>query len=69
MKVYKSGFDPNEPVYFAGCDKYDEELIKAAAERAALRELLEDERMLMNDASIKTAALKVDDEFDNPEGE
>ena len=64
MKLFK---DVKEQLIKSG--EYDEELIKAAAERAALRELLEDERMLMNDVSIKTAALKVDDEFDNPEDE
>lgn len=42
--------------------EFDEELIKAAAERAALRELLEDERARCQMDDMVIAALKIDDE-------
>ena len=42
--------------------EFDEELIKAAAERAALRELLEDERTYGQMEDIAIAALNIDDE-------
>ena len=41
---------------------FDEELVKAAAERAALRELIEDERAYCQMTDIAIAALKVDTE-------
>lgn len=42
--------------------EFDEELIKAAAERAALRELLEDERAYCQMNDIAIAALNIDDD-------
>ena len=42
--------------------EFDEELIKAAAERAALRELLDDERTYGQMEDIAIAALNIDDE-------
>lgn len=42
--------------------EFDEELIKAAAERAALRELLEDERARCQMDDVAIAALKVENE-------
>lgn len=42
--------------------EFDEELVKAAAERAALRELIEDERAYCQMTDIAIAALKVDTE-------
>lgn len=43
-------------------EDYDEELIKAAAERASLRELLEDERAYCQLENVAIAALKNEDE-------
>ena len=48
--------------------EFDEELVKAAAERAALRELIEDERAYCQMTDIAIAALKVDTE-DGPSDE
>lgn len=42
--------------------EYAEDVLRAAAERAALRELLQDECALMNNENIRIAALNVDDE-------
>lgn len=43
-------------------EEYAEDMVRAAVERAALRELLEDECAMMNNASIRMAALDIDDE-------
>ena len=48
-------------------DEYAEDAVRACVERAVLRELLEEERIIMNDASIKMAALEIDKENENPE--
>ena len=48
--------------------EFDEKLVKAAAERAALRELIEDERAYCQMTDIAIAALKVDTE-DGPSDE
>lgn len=48
-------------------DEFAEEAVRACVERAVLRELLEDERVMMNDASIRIAALEVDADKENPE--
>lgn len=40
-------------------DEYDEEIVRAAVERAALRELLEDESIMMSNANIRIAALDI----------
>mgnify|MGYP006974660673 FL=1 len=45
--------------------EYAEEIIRATVERAALRELLEDERIMMENGNIRIAAL--DDESENQE--
>ena len=44
-------------------------MVRAAIERAALRELLEDERVLMNNENIRIAALDNDDDKDGNQGE
>ena len=49
--------------------EYAEEVVRAAIERAALRELLEDERVLMNNENIRIAALDNDDDKDGNQGE
>jgi hypothetical protein len=36
--------------------------VRASVERAALRELLKEESIMMNDKSIRTAALDIEDE-------
>lgn len=43
-------------------DEFAEDAVRACVERAMLRELLEDERMVMKEAGIRIAALEVDDE-------
>lgn len=48
-------------------DEFAEEVVRACVERAALREFLGDERIVMNDPSIKIAALEVDEDKDNTE--
>jgi hypothetical protein len=48
-------------------DEYAEESVRACVERAVLRELLEDERIMMEDASIKKAALEIDENKETPE--
>ena len=48
-------------------DEFAEEVVRACVERAALRELLGDESIVMNDPSIKIAALEVDEDKDNTE--
>lgn len=50
-------------------DEFVEETVRACIERAALRELLEEERVLMSDSSIRKAALDIDESKDNPEEE
>ena len=47
-------------------DEYAEDMVRAAVERAALRELLEDECAMMNNTDIRIAALDIKDE-DNKE--
>jgi hypothetical protein len=56
MKLFK---DVKEQLIKSG--EYDEELIKAAAERAALKELLNDERAYCQMDDLAVAALKIDD--------
>jgi RNA polymerase sigma factor (sigma-70 family) len=48
-------------------DEYAEEAVRACVERAVLKELLADERLMQNDASIKMAALEIDEDKKNPE--
>lgn len=59
MKLFK---DVKETLIKSG--EYDEDLIKAAAERAALRELLKDERAYCQMDDVAIAALKIDDNTD-----
>ena len=59
MKLFK---DVKEALLKSG--DYDEELIKAAAERASLRELLEDERAYCQMDDLAIAALNIDDNTD-----
>lgn len=47
-------------------DEFAEDAVRACVERAMLRELLEDERVVMKESGIRIAALEVDDE-DKPE--
>ena len=47
-------------------DEFAEDAVRACVERAMLRELLEDELMVMRESGIRSAALEVDDE-DKPE--
>jgi hypothetical protein len=47
-------------------DEFAEEAVRACVERAMLRELLEDESIVMKEAGISVAAFEVDDE-DKPE--
>lgn len=42
-------------------DEFAEDTVRACVERAVLRELLEDERIMMNDTSIRKAALETDE--------
>lgn len=46
-------------------DEFAEEMVRACVERAVLRELLEDERVMMEDASIKIAAFETGDDHEN----
>lgn len=48
-------------------DEYAEEAVRACVERAVLKELLNDERIMQNDAAIKMAALEIDQDKENPE--
>ena len=57
MKLFK---DVKEQLIKSG--EYDEELIKAAAERASLRELLEDERAYCQLNDVAIAALQIEEE-------
>jgi hypothetical protein len=57
MKLFK---DVKEALLKSG--DYDEELIKAAAERASLRELLEDERAYCQLNDVAIAALQIEEE-------
>ena len=43
-------------------DEIEEEAVRAAVERAALRELLAEESVIMREAGVTKAALDVDDE-------
>lgn len=45
-------------------DEFAEEVVSASVERAALRELLKEESVMMNDQSIRRAALDIDDKED-----
>lgn len=47
-------------------DEFAEDAVRACVERAMLRELLEDERVVMKESGIRIAALEVDDD-DKPE--
>ena len=47
-------------------DEFAEDAVRACVERAMLRELLEDERVVMKESGIRIAALEVDEE-DKPE--
>lgn len=57
MKLFK---DVKEQLIKSG--EYDEELIRAAAERAALKDLLNDERAYCQMDNLAIAALKIDDD-------
>ena len=48
-------------------EEFAEETIRACVERAVLRELLEDERVIANDSSFKTAALEIEKNKDGIE--
>jgi hypothetical protein len=48
-------------------DEFAEDMVRACVERAMLRELLEDERVMMKDASIRTAALKIEEDNESTE--
>ena len=48
-------------------DEFAEDMVRACVERAMLRELLEDERVMMEDASIRAAALKIEEDNENTE--
>lgn len=48
-------------------NEYAEDIVRAAVERAALRELLQDECALMNNVDIRMAALDIEDENDKEE--
>ena len=48
-------------------DEFAEDMVRACVERAMLRELLEDERVMMQDASIKMAALETEDNKEDQE--
>ena len=48
-------------------DEFAEDMVRACVERAMLRELLEDERVMMQDASIKIAALETEDNKEDQE--
>ena len=48
-------------------DEFAEDMVRACVERAMLRELLEGERVMMEDASIRTAALKIEEDNENTE--
>lgn len=45
-------------------DEFAEEVVRASIERAALRELLKEESIMINDKSIKTAALDIENKED-----
>ena len=45
-------------------DEFAEEVVRASVERAALRELLKEESIIMNDQSIRRAALDIEDKED-----
>ena len=47
-------------------DEFAEDAVRACVERAMLRELLEDERVVMKESGIRIAALEVDEE-DKPD--
>ena len=48
-------------------DEFAEDMVRACVERAMLRELLQDERVMMEDASIRTAALETEDNKEDQE--
>ena len=48
-------------------DEFAEEMVRACVERSMLRELLEDERVMMQDASIKMAALETEENKEDQE--
>lgn len=43
-------------------DEFSEELIRGAAERSALREIFEEERVLMQEAGARMAAFDVEED-------
>ena len=59
MKLFK---DVKDALIKSG--EFDENLIKAAAERAALKELLNDERTYCQMDNVAIAALKIDDDIE-----
>ena len=48
-------------------DEFAEEMVRACVERSMLRELLEEERVIMQDASIKIAALETEENKEDQE--
>ena len=48
-------------------DEFAEDIVRACVERASLRELLEDERVMANDSFIRIAALDTEEDKDNQE--
>jgi hypothetical protein len=48
-------------------DEFAEEMVRACVERSMLRELLENEREMMQDASIKIAALEIEENKEDQE--
>jgi RNA polymerase sigma factor (sigma-70 family) len=48
-------------------DEFAEEMVRACVERSMLRELLEDEREMIQDTSIRTAALDTEEDKENQE--
>ena len=59
MKLFKEVKD-----ILINSGEFDEDLIKAAAERASLRELLNDEKAYCQMDNVAIAALNVDDDTD-----
>ena len=62
MKLFKEVKD-----ILINSGEFDEDLIKAAAERASLRELLNDEKAYCQMDNVAIAALNVDDDTDKKE--
>ena len=49
-------------IWWVSEDEFAEDVVRATAERAALRELLDDERIMMENGNIRIAALDDDSE-------